>query len=200
MPVQQQQNAAPNGRSAQIRTSNVLGSWRLVRLLGEGSWNHVYQAAPVDATEHSPADYALKALKPTCANDEQAIAQLRQEVLVSKSVSHPHVQCILSNHVERAPYYFVMPYQRGTSLRQFLQKYERLPLAQSLWIVRQVAEALSALHEQNWVHCDVKPDNIYVAANGHVTLSDWHRKHFAPVEFCPRRVTSTRSASRCSNC
>jgi serine/threonine protein kinase len=53
-----------------------------------------------------------------------------------------------------------------------LRKYERLPLAQSMWIGRQVAEAMWALHEKDWVHCDVKPDNIYVATNGHVTLCD----------------------------
>ena len=172
MPVQQQHTAAPSGRSAQARPANVLGSWRLVQLLGEGSWSHVYQAAPVDASEESPADYAIKVLKPAFIGDIQAIAQLRREALVSKSISHPHLQCILSYHVERAPYYLVMPYQRGASLRHYLKKQERLPLAQSMWIVRQVAEALSALHEQDWVHCDVKPDNVYVAVNGHVTLGD----------------------------
>ena len=172
MPVQQQITAAPNSRSAPTQFTGVLGSWRLVRLLGEGNWNHVYQAAPIVATENSPADYALKMLKPSRVHDAQAIAQLQREVLVGKSVSHPHVQCILSSHVDRAPYYLVMPYQRGTSLRDYLRKHERLPLAQAIWAARQVAEGLRAFHERGWVHCDVKPDNIYVAVNGHVTVGD----------------------------
>jgi serine/threonine protein kinase len=172
MPVHQQYTAAPRGRSTPTPGAHVLGPWRLVRHLGEGTWNHVYQAAPADANEDSPADYAVKVLKPACLGDIQAIAQLRREALVLKTISHPHLQCVLSCHVERAPYYLVMPYQRGASLRTYLRKYERLPLAQSMWIVRQVAEALDALHEQEWIHCDVKPDNVYVAKNGHVTLGD----------------------------
>src|SRR5688500_11005604 len=100
MPVHQQITAAPSGSSTQTRPASVLGSWRLVRLLGEGSWNQVYQACPADIAEDSPADYAIKVLKPAFLGDIQAIAQLRREALVSKAISHPHLQCILSYHVE----------------------------------------------------------------------------------------------------
>ena len=45
-----------------------------------------------------------------------------------------------------------------------------LPLA--LWIVRQATEALDALHTAGWMHGDVKPSNLLLSAEGHVTLLD----------------------------
>ena len=41
-----------------------------------------------------------------------------------------------------------------------------------LWIARQTAEALDALHAAGWTHGDVSPGNIHVSPSGHVTLID----------------------------
>jgi len=45
-----------------------------------------------------------------------------------------------------------------------------LPVA--LWMARQVVEALEALHAAGWMHGDVKPGNVFVSPEGHVTLLD----------------------------
>ncbi|MGE3780192.1 MAG: serine/threonine-protein kinase, partial [Pirellulaceae bacterium] len=60
----------------------------------------------------------------------------------------------------------------GISLREYLRRFHPLPPANCLWIARQVAEGLAALGEKGWAHCDVKPENIQVARNGHATLCD----------------------------
>ncbi len=49
---------------------------------------------------------------------------------------------------------------------------ERKPLPVALWLVRQVAQALSAVHAAGWIHGDVKPENVIVGSGGHVTLID----------------------------
>ena len=41
-----------------------------------------------------------------------------------------------------------------------------------MWIIRQVCEALFTLHQRDWLHGDVKPENIMLSAEGHVTLID----------------------------
>jgi serine/threonine-protein kinase len=43
---------------------------------------------------------------------------------------------------------------------------------EALWITRQVADALLALHEAGWMHGDVKPGNIFLSPEGHATLLD----------------------------
>ena len=65
-----------------------------------------------------------------------------------------------------------MPWLEGTTLRAKLLRGELLDVPAVLWIVRQVAEALDALDAAGWVHGDVKPENIFLSSEGHVTLLD----------------------------
>lgn len=149
-----------------------LGPWQLVKLLGTGSYCQVFLAAPIKSISTTTADYAIKMVRTDLAGDLRAIAVLQREAFVSRSVSHPHLSCILSAHVDSPPFYLVLPYQPGTTAADLIASGGRLPVGQALWIIRQVAEGLAALHESSWLHGDVKPANIFVAASGHVTLCD----------------------------
>jgi serine/threonine protein kinase len=100
------------------------------------------------------------------------VALLRREAVVGKAVSHPHVISILAAGVTAPPYYVVMPWLAGTTLARLGLRRRRLALAAVFWIARQVAEALEGLDRAGWMHGDVKPSNIFVAPEGHVTLLD----------------------------
>jgi serine/threonine protein kinase len=144
----------------------------LVRLLGEGAWTEVYQARPSASTREETADYVVKVLKSSCEDDPLAIQLLQREVFVAGHVRHPHLSSILSAHTDSVPRFVVSPYVDGISLASALQSAGRFVVPQALWIVRQTAEALQALHQAGWLHGDVKPANIIVSANGHATLAD----------------------------
>jgi serine/threonine protein kinase len=156
-------------RSAQCAT---LGPWRLIRILGEGEWARVFLAAPIDATSSSSADYAIKLLKPEFSGDTRWTAILQREAFLGQHLAHPHLACVLSAHVDRSTPYLVLPYQPGQTVRELLTRSIRLPVSQGLWIARQIAEGLTALHDGSWLHGDVKPENSFVSVSGHVTLCD----------------------------
>jgi serine/threonine protein kinase len=101
-----------------------------------------------------------------------AIDVLRREVEVTSEVSHQHLVAVLEAHFTDDANYLVMPRLKGVSVGQVIAKAGFVSVRQALWITRQVAEALDSLHTKSWLHGDVKPDNIMVSAEGHVTLID----------------------------
>jgi serine/threonine-protein kinase len=96
---------------------------------------------------------------------------LRREAKVGREVTHPHVVPVLAARVEAAPYFVVMPRIAGQTLAGRLAG-GPLPVAMAVWIARQAAQALDALHRQGYLHGDVKPANLLIAPNGHLTLID----------------------------
>jgi serine/threonine protein kinase len=111
-------------------------------------------------------------LRPCWEDDEQAIRLLQREALVGQSISHPHLVPILAAPVIESPRLVVMPWLDGASLAARLAEGQQFGVPESLWIIRQTAEALDALHAAGWIHGDITPGNIHISPTGHVTLID----------------------------
>jgi serine/threonine-protein kinase len=141
-------------------------------LAAEGSLARIYRARPAETSGDRPALYALKMLGPQWQTDPRAVGLLQREALVGRAVSHPHLVSILQASLGRPPQFVVMPWLDGATLRAQLDAGRGVDLPVALWIARQVAEALEALHAAGWMHGDVKPGNIFISPEGHVTLLD----------------------------
>jgi eukaryotic-like serine/threonine-protein kinase len=146
--------------------------WELVEFAGSGSLADIFRARPVGGPKDRPATYAVKMLRACWQDDPQAIRLLQREALVGQSVSHPHLVPILSAPVIEPPRLVVMPWLEGASLAARLAEGQQFGVPEALWIARQTAEALEALHAAGWMHGDVTPGNIHVSPTGHVTLLD----------------------------
>ena len=68
--------------------------------------------------------------------------------------------------------YYVMPYVRGESLRERIQREGELPVTEAVKILREVVDALAHAHEQGVVHRDIKPDNIMISGR-HALVMDF---------------------------
>ena len=159
-----------------------IGPWQLVRLLAESDLSRVYLARPAEAPAESPPAYVVKVLRKEWWRDAHAIEMQRRAAWVGRTVSHANVLPVLSAGVEQPPFYIVCPKLDGRTLSSLLEQSRRLPIAITLWIARQVAEGLDALHANvRMVHADVKPANIIVGPDGHATLIDLGFVH-APTE------------------
>jgi serine/threonine-protein kinase len=159
-----------------------IGPWQLVRLIHESELTRVYVARPVASPADQPANYVVKVLRKEWWRDPQAIEMQRRAAWLGRAVSHPHLLPVLSANVGQAPFCLVMPKLDGRSLAEVLADGTTMPLPITLWIARQVAEALAALHEATgMIHADVKPSNIMVSPEGHATLIDLGFAH-APSE------------------
>src|SRR5262249_21557363 len=68
--------------------------------------------------------------------------------------------------------YMVMEFVDGPSLGDRIEREGRLPEAEAVRVITQVAQALHHAHRQQVIHRDVKPDNILLAADGRAKLTD----------------------------
>ena len=128
----------------------------------------VYSARAID----SDTCCAVKLLRDDWNDTETGIKLLQREARAGLGVLHRHLVRITDVHVTTPPYFLVMDLLPGESLRRRLRREFRLPLTDAVWIIRQVTEALAALHSAGFLHGDIKPDNVRLIEDGTAVLID----------------------------
>jgi serine/threonine-protein kinase len=102
---------------------------------------------------------AVKVLRPELASILGPDRFLR-EVGIAAALNHPHILALHDSGEAGGFLFYVMPYVKGESLRQRLERETQLPIEDTIVIARQVASALDYAHAQGVIHRDVKPENI----------------------------------------
>ncbi len=160
------QSASPEYRPA------VLGIWRLGKVLHRSESAELTLAQPADAEGSPRWDYVIKrAVGPQAALEGRQ--QVSRFIAAATSTTHPNLAAVLDGSVSAASPFVVMPKLEGRTMERMLAHHDSQPLPVALWLVRQTAQGLAALHEAGWVHGDVKPANLIVGGTGHVTLIDF---------------------------
>lgn len=154
--------------------------YELLTCLGGGITTTVYSAR--ERVNDFPC--AVKVLRPDWEEQPVAVKLLQREARAGLSVQHPHLVRILEAHVLTPPHFLVMEYLTGESLRRRMRRDYSLDQATALWIARQNAEALAALHRKGFIHGDVKPENIRLVDVGQAILLDLGFTH-RPGENAP---------------
>ncbi|MEK7728857.1 MAG: serine/threonine-protein kinase, partial [candidate division KSB1 bacterium] len=107
-------------------------------------------------------------------NDEHAPAAVQEQLLVESALRdrllHPNLRRVFTAGDFAKRPYLVLEYVEGPTLAELLTP--RLPIEFCAWVVKQVAQALMAVHREGILHRDVKPRNIFVSWEGEVKLGD----------------------------
>jgi eukaryotic-like serine/threonine-protein kinase len=141
--------------------------YRIESELGQGGMATVYLAD--DLRHHRKV--AIKVLRPDLTESAGTARFLREIDLVSP-LQHPHIVPLLESGSAAGALYFVMPLVEGESLRQRLARVTRLPVAETIRILVDVADALAYAHARGVVHRDIKPDNILLSGR-HALVTDF---------------------------
>src|SRR3989440_8859733 len=136
------------------RIGQQLGNYRLMRLLGRGSFAEVYLGEHL----YLKSQAALKVLR-TSLEDED-VTQFLAEGQTLARLTHPQIVRVHDFAVEHGTPFLVMDYASRGTLRQRHPKGSCLPLDTVVAYVRQVAAALQYAHNRNVIHRDVKPENM----------------------------------------
>jgi eukaryotic-like serine/threonine-protein kinase len=133
----------------------LAGRYAIERELGRGGTATVYLAEDLKHRRH----VALKVLHPEVASGIGTSRFLR-EISIAARLNHPHILALYDSGEVDGFVLYAMPYVKGESLRQRIQRETQLPIDQAVAITRDVASALEYAHSQRIVHRDIKPENI----------------------------------------
>lgn len=153
----------------------ILGDYRIVRLLGKGGMSRVYLATD----RNLQRDVALKVITLDRDRANELMKRFKREArTIGKLDSHPNIVTVYRYATQEDTHYMAMQLIRGETLTQMLGRLKRkksyMPYADVLNIMRQVAAALDYAHKNQIIHRDVKPSNIMVEEDtGRVVLMDF---------------------------
>lgn len=149
--------------SSRIATRYVLGN-----KLGSGGMGDVYQG--LDERTNSPV--AIKILKPELATPEM-VARFIREGEALRLLNHPNIVKLLDAVSENGQHYLIMELVDGGALDEILSVTPRLPIAETLNLALDLADALTRAHRLKIIHRDIKPANVLMASDGMPRLTDF---------------------------
>jgi serine/threonine protein kinase len=166
-----------------------VGQCWIVAKLGEGGFGTVYRA--IDETRQHPV--AIKLVRPERAANEEVVRKFLRGAIAAAQVEHKNVVRIhrIGRDETFKLHYIVMEHLRGRSLQAILDERGPLPWAEVLPWMRQVADGLHAAHEKSIIHRDVKPDNLMLALDGTVKVTDLGLARMVSKEASTTRVMGT---------
>jgi len=139
-------------------TSLQLGNYRILGLISRGGTCGVYLASHVDTDER----VALKILDPHWGKHDDIVERMFEEHKIASLVSHEGLLEIKeANRTANGTPYLVMEMLDGENLGELIER--GIPVVGAISSIgAQIATAVTALHDAEIIHCDIKPDNVFL--------------------------------------
>lgn len=173
----------------QLRKGTLLqnGKYKIVKVLGQGGFGITYLAEQVQLgrqvaiKEFYMSDYCERNRNsitiPTvggCATVDQYHKKFVKEAKKLATLHHPNIVEVLDIFEENNTVYYVMTYQSGGSLQNYMNHHGRMDEQTAIHYIKQIASALDYMHqEKHMCHFDIKPGNIMLDGHGNALLIDF---------------------------
>lgn len=168
-------SAAAAARAAQnsaaiLHPGQILaGRFEIREMLGIGGMGAVYKAYDRDIERI----IALKCIRPELINNPEVVLRFTQELLLARQISHKNVVRIFDVRDSGGLKFITMEHLQGRDLGSLVEERGKLPVEETLSIIRQVCSGLSSAHSEGVVHRDLKPSNIMIEPQGRVVVMDF---------------------------
>ena len=150
---------APNAEDARIG-ARLCGRYDVRRVVADGGMGRVYEG--ID--KETDSRVALKVLHEDVSKDGVAMERFKREYEISSLLPHDHIVKVLDfqRDVVSTTWMLVMEFLDGEELRVVLKRDKVLPPERLVRMLSQVAIGLDGAHDRNFIHRDLKPDNIFL--------------------------------------
>lgn len=147
----------------------LLKRYYIESLIGSGGMAVVYKAQ--DLRAHRTV--AVKVLREEFNKDQEFLRRFDREAMACAKVQHPHIVNLLDIGEDGDTRFLVMEYVEGSTLKDLIHEYGKIPAREALRLVLQALAALGHAHQKRIVHRDIKPQNILVDLQGQVKITDF---------------------------
>jgi serine/threonine protein kinase len=146
----------------------TVGNYDLLEKVAEGGMGSVYRARQHDTGQM----VAIKIMPAHMAGNAILLKRFEQEFRAASFLDHPNIVRALDYGDSGTAPYLVMEFVEGESLGQKIERDGKMPEAEAVRIIAQVAQGLHRAHKLGMIHRDVKPDNVMVTPEGIAKLAD----------------------------
>ena len=136
--------------------------------LGEGGMGVVYKADDSKLKR----EVAIKFLPNVISKSKEEKTRFENEAQAAASLNHPNIATIHAIEEKDNQIFIVMEFINGPELKDKIEK-GPIPLEESLHIIEQIANGLSAAHQKGIIHRDIKSSNIMLTQSGQVKIMDF---------------------------
>ena len=155
--------------SGALSSETLAERYELLGLLGSGGMGAVYKAKDVLLGEL----IALKVLRPDLASNPEMVRRFRQEVKLARRVTHTNVARTYDFGEDGPHKFLTMELVVGVSLAETIHADGPLSVSRVVEIATALAAGLGAAHAAGVVHRDLKPDNVLLADDGRILITDF---------------------------
>ncbi|MDZ7360136.1 MAG: protein kinase [candidate division KSB1 bacterium] len=128
----------------------------------------------------------IKLLPAEVAAEPQWRAQFLREGKISARLAHPNLRRILQSGLLDDEPFLVLEYVEGPTLFELIRQHKQLPIDICLFIAKELAKGIMAVHQHKVLHRDIKPQNVFLSLAGAVKLGDLglaHDRHEATTSI-----------------
>jgi serine/threonine-protein kinase len=156
-------------RGGYLLYGSRIGPYEVARHLASGGMAAVYQVWHTGLHRYE----AMKVPHPELRHDPEFLRRFFQEARMAAGLQHPHIVGILGvseafggGAAAGSPEsYFTMEYVEGGDLHDLVHQHGRFTLAESIPLLRDIADALDYAHSRGIIHRDVKPSNVLMRSD-----------------------------------
>lgn len=153
------------------------GRFVLEECIGFGGMGTVYKALDLrklEASDRKPY-IAIKVLNVQFRGHPKSLIALQREARKAQALAHPNIVAVYDFDRDGSMVYLTMEYLVGQPLSRTLRApdFNGMPAAEALPIVAGMAHALAYAHQRGFVHCDLKPANVFLTDRGDVKVIDF---------------------------
>ena len=177
----------PDRHHNALNQGDRLHWYEIERILGHGGFGITYLALDTNLNhkvaikEYLPVQFATRATtgedKPISDKDvdmfEWGKKRFLDEARTLFPFKHPNIVRVLSFFEFNETGYIVMEYVEGVDLADLIKAGEPFSEGELLGIINPILEGLSQVHEQGFIHRDIKPRNIVIREDGSPVLIDF---------------------------